>query len=394
MTLPTFPQSPRDQTFVQNPYPVYKQMRALGPLFDWPDYGMVAAANHATIDALLRDRRFGREVPGGIDAPPHLKPFYDLETNSMLEREPPVHTRLRGLVLRAFTSRRINGLAPEIAALSHQLIDDMGANVDLLPTFAERLPVIIIARLLGVPEDHADQLLIWSHDMVAMYQSRRDRAIEDRAIAAVNAFTAFLHDIIAARRKAPQDDLISELIAARDDHDRLTEAELISTCILLLNAGHEATVHTIGNGIKALLEAGPEAIAVLRTNPGAVAEEILRFDPPLHVFQRIAQQDVEVFGHCFQTGDRVALILGSAGRDPAVVDAPDRFDPTRIKPQHLAFGGGLHFCVGAPLARLELAVALPILFARHPALCLADETEYADRYHFHALTALSVNLCG
>lgn len=386
MTLPTFEQSPRDPGFVQNPYPAYDRMRAAGLLFDWSDYGMPASAHYEVIDATLRDRRFGREVPGGIDHPPHLKPFYDLEANSMLEREPPTHTRLRSLVLRAFTSRRVAALRPEIEVLSHQLCDGMSGTLDLLPAFAEKLPVIIIARLLGVPETHADQLLNWSHDMVAMYQSRRDRAIEDGAVAATEAFSAFLKGIIAERRKTPRDDLISHLIAARDDQDRLTEDELITTCILLLNAGHEATVHTIGNGVKALLQAG-----LRPDDPTATTEEILRFDPPLHVFQRIAQQPVEVFGQSFAIGNRVALIIGAAGHDPAICPHPERFDPARPAP-HLAFGAGIHFCVGAPLARLELETALPILFDRFPRLTLAEQPRYADRYHFHGLERLIVTL--
>ncbi len=386
--LPTHTQSPRDPSFVQNPYPVYAEMRALGPLFHWTDYGMPATAHYDVIDAILRDRRFGREVPAGERAARagHLAPFYRIDDNSMLEREPPVHTRLRGLVLRAFTSRRIAALEPEITALAHELIDRFeGPTLDLLPAFAEKLPVIVIARLLGVPEARADDLLAWSHAMVAMYQSRRDRAIEDAAVAATLAFSDYIRDLIADRRAVPRDDLITHLIAARDDQDRLSEDELIATCIQLLNAGHEATVHTIGNGVKALLEAGARP-----GDPAITTEEILRFDPPLHIFQRIAMEAVEVHGHAFAPGDRIALILGAAGRDPAYRRDPDVFCTASGQPKHLAFGAGIHFCLGAPLARLELQTALPILFERCR-LSLAEPPVYADRYHFRALEKLLVN---
>lgn len=306
----------------------------------------------------------------------------------MLEREPPAHTRLRGLVLRAFTSRRIAALDPEIAALAHTLIDRFpDGPFDLLAAFAELLPVTIIARLIGVDDAQAPQLLAWSHDMVAIYQARRDRAVEDRAEAAARDFSAFLADLIAIRRRAPRDDLLSHLIAARDAEDRLSADELVATCILLLNAGHEATVHSIGNGVKALLERG---LAARGDGIAPLAEEILRFDPPLHMFTRHALEDTEAFGHRFARGDTVGLLLAAAGRDPAAFPDSGRFDPSRMPNAHVAFGAGLHFCVGAPLARREMQIALPILFARCPRLALAETPRYADRYHFHGLETLTV----
>lgn len=380
-------QSPTDPAFVQNPYPFYERARAAGPLFLWEDYGLICGAGHAGVNALLRDRRLGREPPPGFapEVPPHLAPFYAVETHSMLELEPPRHTRLRSLVLRAFTSRRIAALEPEITGLCHDLIDVLPpGGCDLIPAFAQRLPVIIIARLLGVPEARADDLLAWSNAMVGMYQAGRDRAAEDRAVAATQAFSAFLRGQVEEKRARPADDLISHLIAAHEDGERLSSDELIATCILLLNAGHEATVHTIGNGVKALLETGQ------RPAGEATVEEILRHDPPLHLFTRWVREDCEVLGIPMKTGTQLAALLAAGNRDPLVWADPARFDPARPVQPNLAFGGGIHFCLGAPLARLELRVALDVLFARLPDLALAGTPRYGDVYHFHGLDALEV----
>jgi len=386
-------QSPTDDGFVQNPYRFYDRARALGPLFVWEDYGLVCATSAAAVGAILRDRRFGREVPAEKRSaiPDHLAPFYAVEAHSMLELEPPRHTRLRSLVLRAFTSRRIAALAPEIAALSHHLIDAFpDGEFDLLPAFARKLPVIIIARLLGVPEDRSDDLLAWSNAMVGMYQARRSRATEDAAVAATQSFTTFLHAHVERRRTRPADDLITHLIAAGSGGDRLSTDELITTCILLLNAGHEATVHIIGNGVKALIEHGFGAEALVPDRAEATVEEILRFDPPLHLFTRHAYENAEIAGHVFRRGDEAGCLLAAANRDPALWQAPRRFDPARPVKPGLSFGAGLHFCVGAPLARLELRIALPILFARLPGLTLVEPPRYANLYHFHGLERLVV----
>ena len=391
--MQTLAQSPTDPGFVQNPYPFYETARAAGPFFRWQDYGLVCTPDAATVNAILRDRRFGREIPAGFRpaTPGRLAPFYAVEAHSMLELEPPRHTRLRGLVLRAFTSRRIAALAPEIAALAHALIDAMPAGpIDLLPHFARKLPVIVIARLLGVPEIMADDLLAWSNAMVGMYQAGRTTATEDRAVTAAIAFTAFLRDHIAARRTRPADDLITHLIAAEADGARLTTDEMIATSILLLNAGHEATVHSIGNGVKALLETQSPAAVLAPDRIAATVEEILRHDPPLHLFTRHASEDATVMGHAFRRGDTVGLLLAAANRDPALWPDPACFDPSRPPQPHAAFGAGLHFCLGAPLARLELQTALPILFARRPGLRLAEIPAYADIYHFHGLERLGV----
>ncbi|MES2816924.1 MAG: cytochrome P450 [Pseudomonadota bacterium] len=384
-------QSPTDQAFVQNPYPFYERARAAGPFFHWTDYKLVCTGNAAAVNAIFRDRRFGREPVEPLPVPAHLAPFYAVEAHSMLELEPPRHTRLRTLVLRAFTSRRIAGLGPEIAALATELAAAIPPGTsDLLDSFARPLPVRIIARLLGVPEEMAPDLLRWSNAMVGMYMAGRTRDMEDKAVAATEAFVAFLRAYIDERRARPADDLITQLIAAEMEGDKLTTDELISTCILLLNAGHEATVHTIGNGVKTLLETRTPLSALAPENVDSTVEEILRFDPALHMFTRHAYEDIEVMGHTFHRGDQVALLLAAANRDPGVWDAPDDFRPNRSVKPHASFGAGLHFCVGAPLARLELQIALPILFQTHPKLRLANAPRYADVYHFHGLAALDV----
>lgn len=381
-------QSPTDRAFVQDPYPFYDRARETGDLFYWDDYGAVCAVSHAAVATCLKDKRMGREVPSEFaqPIPDHLAPFYAVEAHSMLELNPPRHTRLRGLVLRAFTSRRIAELEPEIEALCHDLIDQFpSGDFDLLTAYTRTVPVVIIARLLGVPESRADDLLNWSNAMIAMYVTGRTRTTEDRAIAATQAFVAFMRQHIEDRRTAPADDLITQLIAATEDGARLSTDEMITTCILLLNAGHEATVHTLGNTVKTLLERD------IRTANDKTVEEALRFDPPLHMFDRYVIEDCELFGHAFKRGDTVKCLLGAANRDPAPYPDPHHFDPARKGPVNVAFGGGIHFCVGAPLARLELRVALEVLFKRCPTLSLAAPATYGDTYHFHGLEALRVH---
>jgi unspecific monooxygenase len=309
----------------------------------------------------------------------------------MLELEPPRHTRLRGLVLRAFTTRRIAALAPEMAQLSHDLIDAFpSGEFDLLKAFATRLPVTIIARLLGVPEERGHDLLAWSNAMVGMYQAGRTRETEDAAVTVTEAFVAFMRSHVEERRARPADDLITHLIAAEAEGEKLSTDELISTCILLLNAGHEATVHTLGNGVKALIENGFGADVLTPDCVEATVEEMLRQDPPLHLFTRWAYDDIDISGHTFRRGDEVGLLLAAANRDPGFWEDPARFDPARPVKPNVSFGAGLHFCVGAPLARLELQTALPILFGRCPNLRLTEPPRYANLYHFHGLERLMI----
>ncbi len=265
-------------------------------------------------------------------------------------------------------------------------------SIVLLEHFATRIPVVVIAELLGAPREMSERLLEWSHRMVAMYQFGRTRETEDRAAAAAGEFVAFLRGYVEQRRGARTDDLISQLIGAESDEGRLTEEELIATCILVLNAGHEATVHGLGNGVKAMLEARIDPIRAFATPAAgaAVVEELLRFDPPLHLFTRYALEDVDYGGVAIGRGDKIGLLLGAANRDPERFPDPDVVDASRSPNPHVTFGGGIHFCIGAPLARLEMEVALPILFRRLPGLRLAERPRYRDSYHFHGLATLPV----
>lgn len=291
----------------------------------------------------------------------------------MLELEGDAHRRLRGLVLRAFTSRRIKGFQPEIEAICDDLLNGLTAKtasgdepVNLLEHFCKPLPVRVIARLLGVPEEMCDQLLAWSNAMVAVYTPNADRAVQDAAEAAAIAFSDFMRAYVDARRDDPRDDLITHLIAAETEGEKLTTEELITTCILLLNAGHEATVHSLGIAVKTLLEHDTDRSLIHGEGIDALIEEVLRFDPPLHLFNRWVYEDMEFQGASLKRGDRIGLLLAAAGRDGEAWDDPDRFIPTRPIKQNAAFGAGIHFCVGAPLARLELRVALPACLPASP----------------------------
>lgn len=393
--MKTLIQSPLDPEFVQNPYTLYARVQADDPVQYWEDYGMMAVFDMTTVHALLRDRRLGRAMPQDQrpPVPPHLQDFDAVERYSMLDLEPPTHTRLRSLVLRAFTSRRVRALAPDIAEICADLTRQFpDAPFDLIPAYCTALPVRVIARLLGVPETMSDQLLAWSNAMVAMYQASRTYQTEVAANAAAADFTGFLSSYIDQRRDDPRDDLITHLIAAEEDGEKLSRAEMIGTCILLLNAGHEATVHTLGNAVHALLTHDVSPAALTPENIAATVEEVLRFDPPLHMFTRYAYEDITVGGHTLHKGAQVALMLGAAGRDPACFDKPDHFNPFRTPAPHAAFGGGLHFCVGAPLARLELQMGLQHLFAQTPHLKLGETPACSNTYHFHGLTHLHVTL--
>jgi cytochrome P450 len=385
---------PRGTQFYKNPYPAYHAIRAQCPVFKWEQYGQWCFTRHDDVNALLRDRRFGRQILhvasreelGWPQVPDHIKVFAEHEAHSLLELEPPVHTRLRGLVNRAFLSRQVERLRPKITSLCNQLLDEVEgtSEFDLLTAYATPIPVIVICELLGVPVEMKDQLLAWSHDHVAMYIAKRDRTIEDRAVAAVTAFSDYMRALIRDRRKDLRNDLLSELIKAESEGGKLSEDELITTAILVLNAGHEATVHSLGNGVKAMLEKD------VRRADATIVEEVLRYDAPLHMFTRYALEDLDYNDLKFKKGEVVGLMLGAANRDPARFAEPDVFDPERDPNPHVSFGAGIHFCVGAPLARLEMEIALEVLFSRLPDLRVASPPQYRDVYHFHGLEALRV----
>lgn len=394
--------APRDPAFFQDPYRFYAERHARGPAFFWEDYGHWCFADFRSVSALLRDKRFGREILHvatreeiGLPEPkPHVADFDLTEKFSLLNLEPPAHTRLRTLVNRAFVSRQVEHLRPRIRQLAHEIIDGFAGegSIDLIKAFAAPLPAIIIAEMIGLPADAAPQLLNWSNRMVTMYMFGVSHETELDANQASADFMDYLRTVIAERRKAPREDLLTHMLTAEQGGERLSDEEVMSTAILLLNAGHEATVHTTGNGVKSILESGldPRTLFETQEQTEATVEECLRFDAPLHLFTRYALMDTEVEGISLRKGDVIGLMLGAANRDPRRFADPGRFDPFRSDGANVSFGAGIHFCIGAPLARIELQEAMSVLFERLPRLRLAEAPRYADVFHFHGLERLMV----
>ncbi len=385
-------QSPRAAGFAQDPYAFYDRARALGPVVWWDDYGMAALTTHDGVLATLRDRRLGRVPPGGLPPfPPGTDHFARLERLSLLSLDGDTHTRLRGHVLRAFTGRQVVGLTPNIAALCHGLVDRFpDGPFDLVAAFAEQVPLIVMARLLGVPEAAAADLRAWSAAMVAMYRPGIGAAEHAAADTAARDFADWLGTVMADRRGTPGTDLLSALLVA-EDAGAIDRDESLATCVLLLNAGHEATVHALGNAVVRLLTEGGGAAHCAGTRIAGTVDECLRIDPPLHLFTRYARERVTIAGHALEPGDQIACLLGAANRDPAAYDAPHAFRPDRAGPMSSTFGAGVHFCLGAQLARLEIQVALSTLFARCPDLCLTEPPAMADIYHFHGHARIMVS---
>lgn len=392
---------PREPSNYNDPYPFYADLHNRCSTFFWEEYGHWCFVGWDDVNALFRDKRFGRQILhvasreelGWPEPKAHTRDFDAADAHSLLYLEPPEHTRLRTLVNRSFVSRQVEHLRPKIEKLAHELIDTFeGKNeVDLIADYAAPIPVLIIAEMLGVPTEMGGQLLDWSHRMVAMYMFGRTEEIERDANAAARDFTAYLRELVTEKRAKPGDDLISYMITTEHRGQKLTEAELISTSILLLNAGHEATVHQAGNGIKSILESGlsPKHLFATPEETEKTVEECLRFDAPLHMFTRYALTDIELDGGIkLKKGDEIGLMLGAANRDPRQFAAPDTFDPHRTDQGNVSFGAGIHFCIGAPLARIELQEALKVLFERLPHISLTAPPRYANAYHFHGLEKL------
>ncbi|NJR13799.1 MAG: cytochrome P450 [Phyllobacteriaceae bacterium] len=383
-------QNIHDADFIQSPYRAYAAMHQAGGRVFWEQYGFWCFANYADVNSLLRDKRFGREVPPGLRGGDrsHLEWFDRVERYSLLEMEPPGHTRLRRLVNRAFVSSHIERLKPEISRLSHALIDGFEAksSVDLLPAYATPVPLRVIAALMGVLPEMEPLMLDWSHAMVRMYTLTATRAEEDAANEACRQFHGALSDLLAHKRRHPADDLLTELCSGGIALD-----EAISTAVLLMNAGHEATVHQTGNAVLTLLNHAENPAALLSTPDLAAQaiEEALRFDAPLHLFTRYAKENVD-FGGGVQVakGQQIGLLLGAANRDPLAFEAADSFVPARRDQRNVTFGAGIHFCIGAPLARMEMAISVATLFERLPRLALAEQPRFADTFHFHGLETL------
>jgi cytochrome P450 len=391
--------------FRRDPYPLYATLRERDPFYFDDGLGMWVASRHADLSALLRDRRLGRGIEHivsrealGLPArDPKYAPFDRLSDHSMFDKEPPDHTRLRGLVHKAFTPRRIDNLRAHIQAITDNLLDAVRgrASFDLLEDFAVPLPVIVIAELLGVPEPDRHKLRPWSRDIVAMYELNHTPQQADRAIQAAEEFSAYLRHLADQRLRDPQDDLITALATVEEAGEVLTEDELVSTCVLLLNAGHEATVNVFGNGMWALFQ-HPDQLARLRAAPDALAasaiEEMMRYDTPLQLFRRWVLEDMTFQGAELRQGQQVALLFGAANRDPARFDQPDALDVSRADNPHLSFSLGIHYCLGAPLARMELHTALTTLLRRVPDFSLDYTPQFRDSYVIRGLHDLIVRV--
>ncbi len=392
----------RDPAFYGLPNAAYAALHGQAPTFYWEEQKRWYFSGYDQVNALLRDRRLGRQIThiatrdevGLPPACPHLAAFDRAESRSLLELEPPEHTRLRALVNRAFVSRHVEKLRPDIAALTNELIDGFEKNgeVELMSAFAEIIPVTIIARMMGVPLSMRRQLLDWSHDYVRMYQFGKTEDDEHRANKAAEEFAAYILELAGEKRQNPQDDLLTLMLQPNKKGEILTQDELVSTAIVLLNAGHEATVHQIGNAVRIILESGLDPANLFRNDDATVLtiEECFRISAPVHVFDRWVLEDMEIDGISFKKGDQIGLILAAANLDGEKFPDPLTFKPDRDEGQNLSFGAGIHFCIGAPLARLELQVALPILFSRLPGLKLKETPKVKDVYHFHGLERLDL----
>lgn len=351
---------------IADPYPFFDEERARHAVAWHEPSGMYLAFDHATVSAVQRDRRLGR-IWADKQPADYLEPFNLLHRNQMMENEPPEHTRLRRPVARAFARGHVERLRPRVQELAHELLAEVDpTGFDVVGDFAEPLPVLVIAELLGVPRSYASSLRDWSQAIVHMYEVPPGPGVVDAAVAAAAEFAGLVRELIAERRSAPRDDLISDLAATE-----LTEDEQVAAVVLLLNAGHEASVNVFGNGLTAMLRRGLRPAADIATT----VEEMLRFDSALQLFERTATERVEVGDLMLEPGDKVGVLLGSANRDPAVFDEPAEFRPDRTPNNHVAFGVGVHFCLGAPLARMELVESVTALFGRFPGLELADEPQ-------------------
>jgi cytochrome P450 len=395
--------TPSDQAFVADPYPAYARLRAAGRVLYDPASDHWLVPHHADVGALLRDRRFGRTYLhvathaelGRPEEPAYLAPFWQLIRNGMLDREPPDHTRLRRLVAKAFTPRMVERLRDRVQATTDRLVDavaDAGGG-DLVAGVAEPLSVAVISDLLGVPEPDRPLLRPWSARICGMYEVNPTEEAGRVASQAATEFSEYLRGLARERRARPADDLITALTQVVDGGDQLTEDELIGTVVLLLNAGHEATVNATGIGWWQLFR-HPDQLARLRAEPELVpraVDELLRYDTPLQMFERWVLEEVELHGARVPKGAELGLLFGSANRDPAVFADPDRLDLGREPNPHLTFGAGVHYCLGAPLGRLELELSFGTLLRRLPRMAPAAEPRWKPTYVLRGLEALEVS---
>jgi cytochrome P450 len=386
----------KDSQFLLNPYPVLSELRAHGRPMWHEEMQIWLAATHADATAVLRSKSLGRiytpQEPSDL-----WETFNWLHADSIMENEGAKHTRLRALVSKAFNRGQIDRLAPRIQKIVDELLDNCEelGEFDLLADFAEPLPVRVIAELLGVSPADEVNLRPWSQAIVKMYEF--DVSAEEEAAArdASNEFAAMITAMVENRKANPTNDLVSDLARVEESGETLTLRELIATCVLLLNAGHEASVNAFGNGFVAAMNDG-QAAETLRTRPREVTatavEEFFRFDAPLQLFERTATTPTDINGVTIPTGAKIAALLGSANRDSLVFDNPEKINLERNPNNHISFGGGIHFCLGAPLARLELSTSLPALFERFPTIQMTEIPELRETFVLRGYSEIKVGI--
>lgn len=395
---------PGSPQFAADPYPVLTRLRDAGPAVHDAERDVWLIPRFAEVHAALRRRGLGRVFEhrftaaefgrdGLFQKAAACPAFVASERWSLLNLEPPNHTRIRRLITKVFTAKAVGALAPRIEQIARAAYDEVdGGEFDVVAQLAQPYSIAVICELLGVPVDAGPQFLDWSHAIVKMYEVNPTPAQQRAADDAAAQFIDYVTGVIAARRAQPGNDLISGLVQVADQGDSLTDDEIICTVIVLLNAGHEATVNTMGNGLNALLQR-PDQWARVREGevPTTVAvEELLRFDPPLQMFERWVLDEVVLAGRTFRRGERIAMLFGAANRDPRRFERADTFDVGRDETTHIGFGGGVHFCIGAPLARLELAILLDEVRRRAPALHLTRTAEYHPTFVIRGLQSLTV----
>jgi cytochrome P450 len=366
-------------TFVADPYEQLKALREIGKPVWHEGMQIFLAARHSDANDVFRNKSLGRIF---TDKSPEFEweTFNWLHSDSILDSEPPKHTRLRSLVAKAFNRNKIEGMRPAVERITQQLLDAIdekiksGESFDLIADYAEPLPVKIIADLLGFPESEEHLLRPWSQSIVKMYEVNPSELYQVEAKKAAGEFAEYVRNLAEHRKTNPGQDLITDLAMVEENGEKLNSHELVATCVLLLNAGHEASVNAFGNGMVAALER-PDQAELLRKNSRVITEtaleEFMRFDAPLHLFERTATIDTELGGVKIEKGQKIAALIGSANRDSSVFERADEMDLTRDPNPHIGFGAGIHFCLGAPLARLEMSVSLPALWEKYPNMQLA-----------------------
>lgn len=386
-------------TFVADPYEQLKELREFGKPVWHEGMQIFLAARHSDANDVFRNKSLGRIF---IDKKPDFEweTFNWLHSDSILDSEPPKHTRLRSLVAKAFNRNKIEGMRPAVERITKQLLDVIeekvksGETFDLIADYAEPLPVKIIADLLGFPESEEHLLRPWSQSIVKMYEVNPSEQYQMEAKKAAAEFAEYVRSLAEHRKKNPGQDLITDLAMVEENGEKLNSHELVATCVLLLNAGHEASVNAFGNGMVAALER-PDQAELLRKNSRAITgtalEEFMRFDAPLHLFERTATVDTELGGVKIEKGQKIAALIGSANRDSAVFERADEMDLTRDPNPHIGFGAGIHFCLGAPLARLEMSVSLPALWEKYPNMQLAGNPVRRPTFVLRGYESVSIS---